>query len=386
MFVLSEFVFYQRNNVLNSGKMYNSFSPHKQYKYILLLLTIVIGLILLKQFTPYFGGFLGAFTLYVVLRGQMKYLTGEKRMKPALAAIIIVLEALFIFLIPIVGITALAVNVVSGVQIDLDAAKEAITNLLTNLEGRFNFKIFSFESLSFIPKLGSNLVQILAVNFYSLIMNIFIVLIVLYFMFYNYKEFETVIWELLPFSGRNKKIFIKETTSIIKANAIGIPLLAIVQGVVALVGYQLLGVPNALLYGVLTAFATIIPVVGTGIVYFPLALLFLVQKDYHLAVGVLLYGLIVISNIDNIIRLLLQKQLADIHPLITLFGVLIGIPMFGFWGIIFGPLILSLFILFINMYRHDYIFGSVAKPYVTDSDKKQHKKWFSGLKNIKLKR
>ena len=64
-------------------------------------------------------------------------------------------------------------------------------------------------------------------------------------------------------------------------------------------------------------------------------------------------------------RFLLQKKLADIHPLITVFGVLIGIPMFGFWGVIFGPLILSLFILFFNMYRHEYVAGSKAQPRVT---------------------
>ena len=68
-------------------------------------------------------------------------------------------------------------------------------------------------------------------------------------------------------------------------------------------------------------------------------------------------------------RFLLQKKLADIHPLITVFGVLIGIPMFGFWGVIFGPLILSLFILFFNMYRHEYVAGSKAEPRVTTRDR-----------------
>jgi predicted PurR-regulated permease PerM len=78
-----------------------------------------------------------------------------------------------------------------------------------------------------------------------------------------------------------------------------------------------------------------------------------------------IYGLIIIGGVDNVARFLLQKKLADIHPLITVFGVLIGIPMFGFWGIIFGPLLLSLFILFFNMYRHEYVKGSKAEPRVT---------------------
>ena len=77
----------------------------------------------------------------------------------------------------------------------------------------------------------------------------------------------------------------------------------------------------------------------------------------------------IIGGVDNVARLLLQKKLADIHPLITVFGVLIGIPIFGFWGVIFGPLLLSLFILFFNMYRHEYVAGSKAEPRVTTRSK-----------------
>ena len=63
------------------------------------------------------------------------------------------------------------------------------------------------------------------------------------------------------------------------------------------------------------------------------------------------------------------EKACDIHPLITVFGVLIGIPIFGFWGVIFGPLLLSLFILFFNMYRHEYVAGSKAEPRVTTRTK-----------------
>ncbi|MDD3781042.1 MAG: AI-2E family transporter, partial [Proteiniphilum sp.] len=87
--------------------------------------------------------------------------------------------------------------------------------------------------------------------------------------------------------------------------------------------------------------------------------------DYVNGIGLLLYGFFIIGGVDNVARFLLQKKLADIHPLITVFGVLIGLPMFGFWGVIFGPLLLSLFILFFNMYRHEYVPGSKAEPRVT---------------------
>ena len=337
----------------------------KQYQYILLILILAIGFIIFQQMRPYIGGFLGASTLYVLLRGQMKVLTVKKKMSRGLAATLILLEALFIFLIPLTGIGFLAVDTISGIKIDPDALKESVINVIDAIENRFNIKLFTPENMSFIPKLGTNLVQALAANSYSFVMNTVVILFVLYFMLYGSDDFEATIREILPFSPENKQSFVRETKSIIQANALGIPLLAIIQGFFAYLGYLIIGVSSPVLYAVLTAFATIIPLVGTAVVYIPLAIAFVIQHRYGAAIAVALYGMIVIGTVDNIFRLLLQKKLADIHPLITIFGVIIGIPMFGFWGVIFGPLILSLFILFFNMSRHDYIEGSVALPVVT---------------------
>ena len=352
----------------------------KQYQYILLILLIVIGLILFKQLQPYLGGFMGAITLYILLRGQMKALTEKKKMPRGLSATVILFEAFFIFLIPLTGLGFLVADTISGINIDPEIIKETVVNFVNNIEKRFNINLFTPDNLSFIPKLGTNFVQILALNTYSFVMNTVVILFVLYFMLYSYKDLEVTIGEILPFSSQNKHTFVREVKSIIQANALGIPLLAIIQGVFAYVGYLLLGVSNPVLYAVLTAFASIIPLVGTGLVYIPLAIVFLVEHKYGPAIGLALYGMIVIGSVDNIFRFLLQKKLADIHPLITVFGVIIGIPMFGFWGVIFGPLLLSIFILFFNMYRYDYIPESVAQPHVTKYKIRDYKE----IKNIKF--
>ena len=192
-------------------------------------------------------------------------------------------------------------------------------------------------------------------------------LFVLFYMLYERSAFENAIMELLPFSRDNKRILVRESRSIIVANAVGIPLLAIIQGIFAYIGYLIFGVKAALFYAVLTAFSTIIPVVGTMIVWIPLGIYFALTANWVGAIGIWAYGLIVIGGSDNVARLLLQKKLADIHPLITIFGVIFGMSLFGFWGVIFGPLLISLLILFINMFRHDYVPGSKAKPRVTTS-------------------
>ena len=344
-------------------------STKKEYKYILIALILILGLILFKELSSYMSGFLGACTLFVLLRGQMKYLTKKRKMGRALSASLIMIEALLFFLIPLTGITFLAVDTLSGIKIDPEVIKSQTLNIVSYIENRFDFKLFTPENLSFIPKLSTDLVQMVATSSYSLIINTIVILFVLYFMLYSYEEFENTIRETLPFSRENRRIFVHETKSIIQANAVGIPLIAIIQGVFAYIGYMLFGLNNALLYAVLTACATIIPVVGTAIVWIPLALISLSQGNYTTGIGIILFGVIVIGGVDNIARLVLQKSLADIHPLITIFGVFVGIPLFGFWGVIFGPLLLSLFVLFFNMYRHDYITGSTAQPYVTSRSK-----------------
>ncbi|MBK5195178.1 MAG: AI-2E family transporter [Proteiniphilum sp.] len=336
-----------------------------QYKYILIGLLILLGLIIFKFTRPYMSGFLGAATLYVIFNGQQKILTNKYKIKKSLSALLIVLEVFFFILIPLTGITFFVINTFSGVTIDPQAILEDITAFMLSLEERLGFNLFTPGNLSGLPKIGTDILQLLGNSIYSFVINIVVILFVLYYMLYSNDEFEKSIREILPFKEENKQILAEETRLIIQANTIGIPLMAIIQGIFAYLGYLIFGVEGAIMYAVLTAFSTILPLVGTMIVWVPLGIGLLVSGDYVNGIALLIYGTFIIGGVDNVARFLLQKKLADIHPLITVFGVLIGLPMFGFWGIIFGPLILSLFILFFNMYRHEYVRGSKAEPRVT---------------------
>src|SRR5690554_1466268 len=342
---------------------------NKEYKYILIGLLILLGLILFKELRLYLSGFLGAATLYVLLKGQMTYLVEKRKIKKGIAAALLTTVALLLFLVPLTGIAFLVVDTVSGISIDPKAIIDSVNNFVKMVEERLDFELFTPENLSSLPKLGGNILQSLGASIYSLMINSLFALFILFYMLYNYESFEIMVKEILPFKEENKQILGEETKMIIQANAIGIPLLAITQGVFAYIGYIFFGVENAMLYAILTGFASIIPILGTAIVWVPIALSLLLMGDVGGGVGMAAYGFVVIGGVDNIARFLLQKVLADIHPLITIFGVLIGIPMFGFWGVIFGPLLLSLFILFFNMYRHEYVAGSKAEPRVTTRDR-----------------
>lgn len=337
----------------------------KNYKNILVFLIIFLTVIILKEIRPYVSGILGACTLYIILQSQMIYLVEKKELKKSLASTILTLEALLLFLIPLTVFAWMIISTISDLNIDPEQLMNNFKYFVSKIENYAGFRINITDFTKEIPKFGTTIVQGLGQGMYSMIINTFVILFLLYYMLYNYKEFDRGFKEVLPFKDENKQIVAEETKMMIQANAIGIPLLALLQGVFAYLGYLLFGVPNALFYGIFTGFASIIPLLGTMIIWVPITIAQIIAGDYSNALFIFLYGLIVIGGVDNVARFMLQKKIADIHPLITIFGVFVGIPLFGFWGVIFGPLIISSLILFFNMYRHEYIPGSLAEPRVT---------------------
>ena len=334
-------------------------TPRTSLIALILLLLIIIG----RHALPYMSGLLGALTIYVLLRGQMQWLVDSKGWGRSWAASLLLIEAIFFFLIPLLGVVLMLIDVFSSFDPQsLNVLTEQAQALIDQVEARLGIELWSEENLRQLTAWSTDLVKMLIQGMSSFFINTFVILFLLYFMLRGYDSFEAAVVELLPFTRYNKEIVSQETIRIVRSNAIGIPLLALVQGGFAYIGYLIFGVENALLLAVLTTFTTIIPMLGTMIVWVPLAVIMGVNGDWLHAILLGIYGFIVIGGSDNVVRFLLQKQMADIHPLITIFGVFIGLSLFGFWGIIFGPLILSLIVLFINLYRHDFVPGSKAKP------------------------
>lgn len=146
----------------------------------------------------------------------------------------------------------------------------------------------------------------------------------------------------------------KEVSDIIYSNAVGIPIIMLGQGLTAALIYWLFGIQHIAFWAFLTAIAGLIPVVGSIIVSVPLGISIIMQGHLWQGILLMLCGMLVIANVDNLIRIFLNKKMTDTHPLIVIFGVFMGIPLFGFWGIIFGPLLISIFLLLIKIYYHEF--------------------------------
>ena len=331
-------------------------STKEQYwKYSLIVIILFMGVIIFRQITPFLGGLLGALTIYILVRGQMNHLVEKRKLKRSISALLITAETIFVFLIPL-GLTVwMVANKLQDINLDPQTYIAPIQQVAEFIKEKTGYDVLGKDTLSFIMSILPRIGQIIMESISSLAINLFVMIFVLYFMLIGGKKMEAYVNDILPFNETNTQEVIHEINMIVRSNAIGIPLLAIIQGGVAMIGYLLFGAPNILMLGFLTCFATIIPMVGTALVWFPVAAYLAISGDWFNAIGLFGYGAIVVPQSDNLIRFILQKKMADTHPLITIFGVVIGLPIFGFMGVIFGPLLLSLFFLFVDMFKKEYL-------------------------------
>ena len=330
-------------------------SRERYFEFSLLFLIIVLGYALILQAIPFVNGILGAITLYVLLRRPNFYLI--KRFGKNKSPWIITCAVTVFILIPLSLLCWYVIGLVQGVDLNPKIFIEKITSLVQRIEESTGYDLITDKNISFITAKFSNVVNMLMSGINNFAINLFTAILLLFFLLSGGMKMELYIARLLPFNEENKRAIIKKLHLIVRSNAIGIPLLAIIQGLVATIGYMLCGVNNPLLFGILTGFASIIPIVGTMLVWIPLVVAQYFEGSLVSTIALALYCIIIISQCDNVIRLFLQKKMANTHPLITIFGVVAGLPIFGFMGIVFGPLMVAMFLLFLDMFAKQYILG-----------------------------
>ena len=329
----------------------------KYWSYSLIVIILGLGVILFIKFFPFIGGILGAATIYVMVRGHMNSLTQKRRWNRSLAAAVITTEVVLCFLIPFCLFFWMIYSELRGIDFDPDHIVPAVQSLSDTIYQKVGYHLYengglNISSLSaFIPTIGKAIMSSMSRFF----IDIFVLLFFLYFMLLEGPKMEKYITDLLPFNDANKKEMLHKFRMLVKSNTLGIPILAIIQGGIALIGYIIFGVPNPLLFGFLTCFATLIPVVGTALIWVPLVVYLVLAGNLGAAIGLTLYALIVIISFDHCIRFVLQKKMVNTHPLITVFGVFIGLSLFGFMGIIFGPILLAMFLLCVDMFKKEYL-------------------------------
>ncbi len=318
-----------------------------------LILIVALGILIFLELIPYMTGLLGAITLYIIFRDKMRALV-QRGWKPPLAALFLMFISLVVILIPLAMVSMM---LLSKVKRGLERANSAIVIIkeqMIGVEQSIGVDIFSSMDSEKTSEWMSESFQGLLGDTFNIIIAISIMYFLLYFMLVNRKQFIESLYSYLPLHPENISIIGKDIKSIIMSNAIGIPIIAILQGLVALLGFYIFGVPNPWFWFVITTIGSMIPFIGTALGVVPVVILLYSTGNNWEATAMLIYGVAIVGSTDNVFRVMVQKRLADIHPLITLVGVIIGIPLFGFMGLIFGPLLISLFLLLLKIYKKEY--------------------------------
>ena len=323
------------------------------FEWTLIGLLLILGGLLFVQAMPFLNGTLGAITIYILLRRTNIYLAN--RISYGLAPWILTIAVAIFVVLPVSAAIWYIIELINNLDFDINVVIKRFADTIKYLESTTKLDLVSEKSIAFATAKVTAFMNSLVAGINDAAINLFTALLILFFLLAGGIRMERGIARCLPFNDRNKTIVINKVSTIVKSNAIGIPLLAMIQGTVAAVGYYICGVNNPIEFGVLTGFASMIPIVGSMLVWIPLAIVQYFEQGMLPALYITLYGIVVISQSDNVLRMIVQKRMADTHPLVTIFGVIAGLPLFGFMGLIFGPLLVAMFLLFLEMFIKQYI-------------------------------
>ncbi|WP_153796143.1 AI-2E family transporter [Foetidibacter luteolus] len=327
---------------------------YKVNRYFFLSIIILFAAFLFFSLIEFFTAFLAAVIVYVLSRPFVEYLVKRKLWKKSWAAVAVIIISFFIILLPISLMVTLLYNKILPVAQNPNIIVNAVKDFEKVIHDKYGIDLFTEQTFTKIQAVVTSLLGSIVNQGLSIFTTITMMYFFLYFMLVNVNRMEAAIVFYLPFKRSKVMMFGNELVAQTFSNAIGIPLIAIAQGFSGYLSYTVAGVKEAGFWGVITGFASIIPVVGIGLVWVPVTVFLLINGQTWQGVFVALWSAIISGTADNVIRFILAKRMADVHPIVTVLGVIIGLKLFGITGLIFGPLIISYFIILLRIYYLEY--------------------------------
>ena len=319
-----------------------------------LLIAISMVILILYHLSAFIPGFLGAFCLYVLLIHPLRWMVFKWKMNKLLSVILLMTASILVIGSPLYFLVSkLTENV--GLAIENKAEiQKSIVLALSKIEDTLGVDFMSQINFSDITSFIIKMIQQLINTSINGLLQLGVAYLILYFMLMNYRKMENWLYDNIPLKTENLVILNKDLRDLVISNAVGVPVVAVLQSVVAFIGYLIFGLESAFTWFVLTIFAAMVPVLGAALIYVPASIYLIAQGQTTNGYLLLIYSSIVVGASDNIFRFWINKVIADVHPLITIFGVVLGINVFGLIGIIFGPILLSLVIWLFRIYTLEF--------------------------------
>lgn len=329
--------------------------PVLQVRQLLFILLIAaLSGVVFWNLSTFIPALMGAYTLYVLLKTPTLYCTRKWRWPIQLSAAMMILVSFIIILsLMTLLIGMLSTKFISGIEGMQQALKSAETTLLT-YEKSIHIHLITAERIQMLSDWAMQTVSnILNATLSGLVM-LLITYFMLWFMLTSSQSMESTFFNWLPIKPANIEFIRLEIDKLVFSNALGIPVMGLTQAFAGLIGYSIAGIDDLWFWVFITFVAGMVPFLGVMLAFLPLSLLLFSKGQNGQAIFILAYGAIVIGSVDNIARMWLLRKIGHTHPLITLFGVIIGLRLFGFIGFIFGPILIAMVLLLVKIYAREF--------------------------------
>ena len=323
------------------------------------ILLAALGLTLLVALLPYASGLLAGPVLYILWAPVQRRLV--RRMSAPLGASIILFLTLLLIVLP--G-TWLVIVLIGQAQDTIETL--GASPLLLRVEA---MQIGSHTVGPVVTDMVRNLIGWVGSNAFSLIgtatrfiLGLLFAFVGLYYLLVRPGAAWMALGPYIPLTPERARMLRDRFEAVTFSTVVGTGLNAVVQGTLVGGVLALVGTPNALFWGAVTAILSILPLVGSGLVLGPAALALLLEGRVASAVGLVIFGLVVVANVDNVLRPWVYRRYAHVHPMITLVGAVVGVEYFGLVGLVLGPLAIQYFFELTRMMREEYGTGWWSQP------------------------
>ena len=339
---------------------------------LLLLLLMAITFLMIKPYlSPILFAMVLAYLFYPVYRKVAAALR-RKSLAAFLTAVVIVLVIAlpFVIIAKTISQESYATYIVAKQKIESGALLEHCTQtgslscrVVNQIVEQSNHPRVKTVLASVFEKSSTNITKSVASTLAKIpvfLMHTFIMLYLLFFLFRDGPKLLDRVERIMPLNEKHRKDVMKKLNDMTHAVIYGSIMVAVFQGAVGTIGFIIFGIPAPFLWGMFMVLFALIPYVGAAAIWLPAAL-YLILKGYALAqtslivkgVLLILYGIFVISIIDNILKPKIIGQRGGLHPALVLLGVIGGLQFFGFVGVMVGPILLALFVAFLTIYEEE---------------------------------
>lgn len=326
----------------------------------------ILAVLLVITFQPYGGALVLALLLAALLHPVYRYLHRKLKWSPRYITTLIIVGLLVFTLVPLFFIlqnlareaisTSNAINTyISSGQINEFAIK--IQSLLAKVHINVNSSNVSTYALQALEKFSGELASTatgIIKNLFSFFVSLSLFFAALVFLIPRMSSIKRVALEISPLGKAITSDYIEKTRLLLKGAVVGSFMISLTASTIMGITFYLLHIPNALLFATVAFILGFIPYLGTAIFTFGAAIIFAVLGEYNQAAILLIVQIVFLNQLDLVFRPITVPKKVRIHPALMIIAVLSGLATFGILGIIFGPVILVLFISTVEIYRQNY--------------------------------